>query len=225
MQQRLQRQRTKLRKLLDAGALQHADMPAEWLAVLQRQTMGRPRLTDDELRHVEHASARRKRLAAAARTLAAQAPQGVSSISILTAAADAIEAEEGAEQLEQPHRLLRELTEKNQDGRIGLLAAAMHASVDDASAPLMCMVCLDEKDESNEAVRRMRCCAQYMHESCLRNWLQEGARKPNGGRMPTGYEDGVQGVDHVRHGRRVWTERVDTHRCPLCGTRRFWTIL
>ena len=56
----------------------------------------------------------------------------------------------------------------------------------------------------------MRCCGAGLCAESLGEWLRR-----NGQEVEMGYEDGVQGVQHVRRGRKLWV-RMNTHTCPVC---------
>ena len=64
--------------------------------------------------------------------------------------------------------------------------------------------------EVADAVRRMRCCGVGVCARCLGSWLQLHNHQ-----VDTGYTDGVQGVNHVRRGRKLQVP-MQTHNCPWC---------
>ena len=139
------------------------------------------------------------------------------------AEAAAAEAEAHAERVAAERqgkmlKLKRQLDARNaSDGLIadGPEAIRLRAFARDDEC-VECAICLgtcdsgDSDDSGASDLRRMRCCGAVMRARCLREWLQR-----KGQSVRIWYEDGVQGVQHVRHGRKLWTT-MNTHRCPVC---------
>ena len=85
---------------------------------------------------------------------------------------------------------------------------------DDAGdAERKCVICMCVPDVPAVA-RPMKCCGAGICESCLGEWF---GRK--GQRADPGYEDGVQGVSHVRRGRPVGSPAVRWTRISVSGVQ------
>ena len=204
----------RLKKLVAAGI----DPPSELLNITSGIN-GRPRLDDSVIALDEHASARRWRTWWAAHAAAQCALAQVEAAGAMAQLACAPEAEAEAERLvlrrqEKLRKLERELDARNaSDGVVadGHAAIRLHAFArDDECVCAIGTLCDDEDESGASDARRMRCCGEGMCARCLGEWLR---RKDQWIQM--GYEDGVQGVHHVRRGRMLWVRR-NTHTCPMC---------
>lgn len=211
------RDRAKRAKLVAAGV----ELPAELLNLTPAKT-GRPRLPDDVIILKEHADAHRKRIylaAVAERSLLVEA-EGAAALCLLAGSSEAeTEAEHlAAKRQRKLHALERQLDARNaSDGVVADGPAAIRlrtfGSACDADE-LVCMLgACDSEDVSGLSVpRRMNCCSGCACTHCLRKWLGK-----NNACVDVGYESGVQGVTHVRRGRKVKVP-MPTHKCPFCRT-------
>ena len=143
---------------------------------------------------------------------------------LVAVGAAAVEAEAEAERqrAENVRKAMRKLDARNaSDGQVAdgpkalrLTAAAAVANCDEhgESALPVCAVCLcDETEcESDVGPCPTRCCGNWVCPGCLEVWL--GC---NGDEVEVGYEDGVQGVEHVRRDRKIMVI-MNTHTCPMC---------
>jgi hypothetical protein len=209
LRKRRMRDRKRLAKLAAAGF----EPPPELQSVPYGKT-GRPRLSDDEITLQRHAHALRWRIYTQMQHAEAAEP-----LALLAAVADADEAAAEAQaaaalQSLKLRKLERQLDARNaSDGVVadGPGAIRLHAFArDDECACAICLPC-DETDESGPCdARRMRCCGARMCAESLGEWLRRNTQW-----IEMGYEDGVQGVQHVRRGRKLWA-RMNTHTCPVC---------
>jgi hypothetical protein len=204
----------RLKNLVAAGI----DPPCELMNITPGIN-GRPRLDDSVIALDEHASARRCRTWRAAVAAAQRALAEAEAAGAMAQLACAPEAEAEAELLEvqrqkKLRKLERELDARNaSDGVVadGHRAIRLHAFARDDECVCAIGTLCDDADESGASdARRMRCCGAGICPRCLGEWLR---RKDQWVEM--GYEDGVQGVQHVRRGRKLWV-RMNTHKCPMC---------
>jgi len=170
---------------------------------------------------VEREAAEREAAEAAAAAEVAAAVAAEAEAAAAAEVAKAAEAEAAAERVAAERhgkmcKLKRQLDARNaSDGIIadGPEAIRLRAFARDGEC-VECAICLGTCDEADDScasdLRRMRCCGAGMCVRCLREWLQR-----KGQSVRIWYEDGVQGVQHVRHGRKLWTT-MNTHRCPVC---------
>jgi hypothetical protein len=170
---------------------------------------------------VEREAAEREAAEAAAAAEVAAAVAAEAEAAAAAEAAKTAEAEAAAERVAAERhgkmcKLKRQLDARNaSDGIIadGPEAIRLRAFARDGEC-VECAICLGTSDEADDSgasdLRRMRCCGAGMCVRCLREWLQR-----KGQSVRIWYEDGVQGVQHVRHGRKLWTT-MNTHRCPVC---------
>jgi hypothetical protein len=170
---------------------------------------------------VEREAAEREAAVAAAAAEVAAAVAAEAEAAAAAEAAKTAEAEAAAERVAAERhgkmcKLKRQLDARNaSDGIIadGPEAIRLRAFARDGEC-VECAICLGTSDEADDSgasdLRRMRCCGAGMCVRCLREWLQR-----KGQSVRIWYEDGVQGVQHVRHGRKLWTT-MNTHRCPVC---------
>ena len=82
-----------------------------------------------------------------------------------------------------------------------------------------CVICMGVPDAPKGVARPMKCCGAGMCESCLGEWF---GRK--GQRADPGYEDGVQGVSHVRRGRPVAGAAGRWTRIGVRRARRLFSV-
>ena len=169
----------------------------------------------------ENASAAESERQEAEREAAKAAAVAAEAAAVAEAAAAEAEAHAervAAERQGKMLKLKRQLDARNaSDGLIadGPEAIRLRAFARDDEC-VECAICLgtcdsgDSDDSGASDLRRMRCCGAVMRARCLREWLQR-----KGQSVRIWYEDGVQGVQHVRHGRKLWTT-MNTHRCPVC---------
>ena len=215
LRSRTYRRRKKLQKLSEAGV----EVPLHFLATVACKRAGRRPLSKADIRLPVHAAALRQRIwrahAAAQRALADAEAAGA--IARLACAHEAeVEAESlAAEQQLKLRKLERQLDARNiSDGVVadGPRAIRLRAFARDHQCVCAIGSLCEDADESGAAsnVRRMRCCGEGMCARCLSEWLR---RKDQWVEM--GYEDDVQGVQHVRRGRKLWV-RMNTHTCPMC---------
>ena len=181
---------------------------------------GRPLLSDAALALPEHALARyqRKYRAAIARAKAqVELTEAVCILAQITAvpAAEAEAERRAAEAQRKLRKLERQLDAANAsdglvaDGPRAIRLRAFARDDDGCLSHVCCSVCLSG-DSDGVFVQRMRCCGESMCAQCLQEWLRR-----NGQPVEVGYESGVQGVEHVRRGRKV-TVPMNTHACPVC---------
>ena len=163
----------------------------------------------------EHASARRMRTWQAAHAAAQRALAQAEAAGAMAQLACAPEAEAEAERLAlkrqmKLRKIERELDARNaSDGVVadGHGAIRLHAFARDDECVCAIGTLCDDADESGASdARRMHCCGEGMCARCLGEWLR---RKDQWVEM--GYEDGVQGVQRVRRGRKLWVRK-----CPIC---------
>lgn len=203
-------------KLVEDGIVPPPELPE-----LPPRKRGRPPLTDAALELPEHFWARKQRAYRAAVADAKfQVELSTAAVALaLIAAAPAAEAEAERRVANAQWKLRaleRQLDASNaSDGLVadGPRAIRLRAFARDGDATCECVVgaLCDAMDMSGASdVRRMRCCGAGMCARDLNAWLR------NHGKMDEkGYEDGVQGVEHVRRGRKIMY-RMNTHRCPTC---------
>lgn len=204
----------RLKRLVAAGI----DPPQELLNMTPGIT-GRPALSDEEILGAEHASTRRWRQwrddrAAAQRALAEAEAAGAMAQLACEAEAEAEAERLAAERLAKLRKLDRLLDARNaSDGVVADGSGAIRLRAFARDDECVCAICLpcDETDESGPCeARRMRCCGAGLCAESLGEWLRRNRQQ-----VEMGYEDGVQGVQHVRRGRKLWV-RMNTHTCPVC---------
>ena len=223
---RLYRARIMLEKLSAAGR----DIPPELLDLPPRKKRGRPRLSDDDIDLPDHAPARRSRDCRAKAEQLKKEAQAEAALLLLhvhhegggsaIAEAEALAAKLQARQRREAHKLdslAADGTDFDGPAHTGRIRAFVRED-DAGDAERKCVICMCVPDVPAVA-RPMKCCGHGFCEPCLEEWF---GRK--GQRADPGYEDGVQGVSHVRRGRPVAGAAGRWTRIGVRRARRLFSV-